>query len=342
MARNPYVFVVGAMRSGTTLLQRMLDAHPRLAVTHELDIALKGSGGTTGKAWWRKQAGLTPEGFVTPRLGDRLLRSYGFRKLGFEPAAVRQILNGPGPLSYPEFISRIFDLYGEMRGKELVGDKTPMYVRWISGLHGLWPETRFIHLIRDGRDVYQSLRTWRNPDPTAEDGFRRSGDLFVSRFKGWDEDPAVTLALWWKWTVLLGRQGGRSLGSSLYHEVMYERLVSDPVGTCRTLCAFLEIPFRMEMVRFAEGKTVADPGLESKFRWLPPTPGLRDWRNEMSKDVLERFEAAAGDLLDELGYERGATELSSGIIEGARSVAEVFVKGLRDRGAPVPSGLWNA
>lgn len=341
MARNPYVFVVGCMRSGTTLLQRMLDAHPRLAVTHELDIALKGSGGTC-KPRWREQVGLTPEGFVTPTLVNRLLGSFGFRRLGFEPAAVRQILNGSSPLSYPEFISRIFDLYGEMRGKELVGDKTPMYVRWISGLHGLWPETRFIHIIRDGRDVYQSMRSWRNPDPTATDGFRRSGDILVSRFKGWDEDPAVTLALWWKWTVLLGRQGGRSLGSSQYHEVMYERLVSDPVGTSRTLCAFLEIPFRMEMVRFAEGKTVPDPRLETKFRWLPPTPGLRDWRTEMSNDVIERFEAAAGDLLDELGYERGATGSPSAGIEGVRSVAEIFVKGLRDRRAPVPSGLWNA
>jgi Sulfotransferase family len=32
---NPYVFIVGCQRSGTTLLKRMLNAHPRLAVTSE-------------------------------------------------------------------------------------------------------------------------------------------------------------------------------------------------------------------------------------------------------------------------------------------------------------------
>ena len=40
--------------------------------------------------------------------------------------------------------------------------------------------------------------------------------------------------------------------------------------------------------------------------WLIVTPALRDWRSEMSAKDVERFEAAAGDLIDELGYPRGA------------------------------------
>ncbi len=38
--------------------------------------------------------------------------------------------------------------------------------------------------------------------------------------------------------------------------------------------------------------------------FLPPTKGLRDWRRELSDDQIARFEALAGDLLEDLGYER--------------------------------------
>jgi len=46
------------------------------------------------------------------------------------------------------------------------------------------------------------------------------------------------------------------------------------------------------------------PGLDAKKAWLPITPRLRNWRSEMSPQEIERFEAAAGDFLDELGYPR--------------------------------------
>jgi hypothetical protein len=356
MARNPYVFVVGCGRSGTTLVKRMLDAHPRLTVADEMDIGLRGFGANHIKRW-RQQIGLTHDGFVTPTFVEHLFDSRGLTRQNFESAAVRHIANARTRLSYPDFISRLFDLFADMRGKELAGDKTPWYVRRIAGLHALWPEVLFIHIIRDGRDVSQSMRSWRKSDPMASVGVGapddpsslrddpqgdvRYGDHLMSRFKTWQEDSVVTLALWWKWTVLLGRQDGRMLGSSRYHEVLYEDLVCDPVGTSKTICAFLKIPFSMKMVKFADGKTKAGPSLSSKDRWLPPTPGLRDWRTEMSEDAIERFEAAAGDLLDELGYERGAPRVPPAAMEGAATIAEAFVRGLRDRHGTVPAGLWN-
>ncbi|MDP8955760.1 MAG: sulfotransferase [Actinomycetota bacterium] len=356
MARNPYVFVVGCGRSGTTLLQRMLDAHPCLAVTNEMDIGLKGFGHNHIRRW-RNQIGLTHDGSVTATFVESLFDNWMFTRLSFDSAAVRQIANARARVSYRDFVSRLFDLYAEMRGKELAGDKTPWYVRRIWGLHQLWPDARFIHIMRDGRDVYQSMRSWRQANATSSgqggapdgparlkddpQGDVRYGDYLMSRFKTWEVDAVVTLALWWKWTVLLGRQDGRMLGSNRYQEVLYEDLVGDPVRTSKTVCAFLEIPFSMEMIKFANGKTRADPRLSSKDRWLPPTPGLRDWRIEMSEDEMKRFEAVAGDLLRELGYERGATKIPSATIEITDSVAEMFVQDLRDKRAIVPTGLYG-
>jgi hypothetical protein len=133
----------------------------------------------------------------------------------------------------------------------------------------------------------------------------------------------------------LGREAGARLGAGLYHELRYETLVADPPTELDRVCRFLEIPFDDAMLRFHEGRQRSEPGLSAKEAWLPPTPGLRDWRTEMAPEDVERFEAAAGDLLDELGYQRTAGPSD----EALRRVAvlrQTFADGMRSRRHPVP------
>ena len=70
---NPYVFIVGGTRSGTTLLQRMVDAHPDLAVIHETHWIPR---------FYEERIGLTPGGMVTTELVAKLLDDRRFGKLG--------------------------------------------------------------------------------------------------------------------------------------------------------------------------------------------------------------------------------------------------------------------
>ena len=70
---NPYVFIVGGTRSGTTLLQRMVDAHPDLAVIHETHWVPR---------FYEERIGLTPGGMVTTELVAKLLDDRRFGKLG--------------------------------------------------------------------------------------------------------------------------------------------------------------------------------------------------------------------------------------------------------------------
>jgi hypothetical protein len=280
---NPYVFIVGCPRSGTTLFQRVVDAHPELAVIDETLWILR---------LYRRSEGVTADGLVTPRVIDDLLADRRFVRLDLPIADVERLLDG-GRTPYTRFVSGIFDLYGRSRGKPLVGDKSPGYVRRIPTLHQLFPEARFVHLIRDGRDVALSATGWKKADRI----FRGWPD--------WPDDPWTTAALWWERSVRLGRDASGLLPPGRYHEVKYEALVADPTAESRKLCAFLDLPYDEAMVRFHEGRTRPQRGRGTKSQWLPPTSGLRDWRTQMSADALERFEAAAGDLLDELGYGRG-------------------------------------
>jgi hypothetical protein len=90
------------------------------------------------------------------------------------------------------------------------------------------------------------------------------------------------------------------------------------------------------MLRFYEGRTKAKKGLDAKKGWRPITPGLRDWRSQMPTEAVERFEAAAGDLLDELGYPRAVPDPPAESRQYAAQVEEQFVQELRSRKKLLP------
>jgi hypothetical protein len=136
----------------------------------------------------------------------------------------------------------------------------------------------------------------------------------------------ATAAAWWQWHVQLARQSGRELGPELYCELRYEALVERPAEQCARLCAFLGLPYDEAVLRFHEGRTCAEAGRDAKAAWLPITPGLRDWRVQMSDADVERFEAVAGDLLDELGYSRAARQLRPEVMAYASGIRNQFAR----------------
>ncbi|HET7479283.1 MAG TPA: sulfotransferase [Rubrobacteraceae bacterium] len=317
---NPVVFIVGCQRSGTTLLRRMVDANPHIAIVHE-------------SRWvpglFEERIGLTPEGYVTPDLIRLLLDNPRFALMEIEREDLEGLLAGDDPVPYPSFMTGVYDLYGKKHGKRLAGDKTPSYVRSIPTLHYLWPEAKFVHIIRDGRDVCLSATNWK------------SGGELRRRFVPLHDEPVTTTAIWWDWLVRSGREAGETLPPDLYREVRYESLVSSPERECEALCEFLNIPYDDAMVRFHEGKERPKPGRSAKNAWLRVTPGLRDWSTDMPADDIERFESAAGELLDELDYPRAAPDPGSQALATSTAVREAFARELLS-GGDRPPAYWRA
>jgi Sulfotransferase family len=312
---NPYVFIVGCPRSGTTLLQRMLDAHPHLAIIDETRWIDR---------WCRDRKGVMADGFVTGELISKLLAFPRFAQLGLGRDELESLLERDHRLSYPRFVSELFDLYGRSRGKSFVGDKTPRYVRSVMPLHELFPRARFVHLIRDGRGTSLSVVAWRKAAKLAD------------TFPTWKDHPFATAALWWEWQVRLGREAGTALGPELYVEVRYEALIADGARELASVCDFLNLGFDERMLRFHEGRQRRDSGLSAKSAWLPPTPGLRDWKTQMTAEDVERFEATAGELLDELGYPRAVPHPSAETQRLAGRLRAAFTDELRSRGRRLP------
>jgi hypothetical protein len=317
---NPYVFLVGCPRSGTTLLLRIGDSHRELAIVGELHWLPR---------YWHRRVGITPEGFVTRDLLDTLTADRRFPKLDLAPERVADLLADGRPKHFARFVTEVFDLHGQVKGKLFVGEKTPGYVRSLPTIHALWPNAKVVHLIRDGRDVTLSVLEWSRAQRLA------------AHFPTWEEDPVVTTALWWELHVRLGREAGALLGTDRYHELRYESLVSDPERACAALCAFLGVAYDPAMLRFHEKRTRPTSGLSAKKAWQPITPGLRSWREQMEPNDLRRFEAAAGELLEELGYPTGTTT-SGDDLARATELRAAFARHARSRRRRVPDAWGEA
>jgi len=313
--QNPYLFIVGSPRSGTTLLKRMLNAHPELAITRETHWITR---------YYKTGKGLTHDKKVTEALIPKLFEYHRLPHLGLEADALKGIVSKNKTMSYADFVSAVFDLYGQRQNKSLVGDKTPGYVRNIPLLHKLWPHSKFIHMIRDGREVCLSMQKWRLTEKT------------LNKYASWNDDTLSTIALWWKWHVQLGTEAGQKLTPSNYYEIKYEQLIDNPGQSCNELCDYLGLEYHENLINFANGKTNVQTGSSANASWLPPTKGLRNWKAEMSATDCERVEAVIGNFLEELGFDRAYSTISEKNKEHALKVFEKFTQYMLDSGKRLP------
>jgi len=277
MTAPVFPMFVGSGRSGTTLFRNIFDSHPDLAMTHEahfvLPMALR-------KRRYERHGGLDVERFVTD-----LYANSNFVRQGLDEAAVRAGLAATAPATFADAVRTVFAAYATAHGKPCYGDKTPGYVTHLGLLGVLFPEARFVHIIRDGRDVAMA---------------------YLDRSE-WGPSTMADAALYWRSRVSRGRATGRQLGAARYREVRYEDLVDDPEAVTRSLCRFLDLGFEPAMLEFHQrGRdfAAATPHPDA-FRGLaqPVTKGMRNWRTQMAPDDVALVETIAGDLLADLGYE---------------------------------------
>jgi Sulfotransferase family len=182
-----------------------------------------------------------------------------FRRLGLPKSDVKAALATGGVTNFSDAVRVVFEFFARSKGKPLYGDKTPLYITFIEPIAEVLPETRFVHLVRDGRDVTLAyLERDKGPATVAEGAFH------------------------WRLRVTRGRKSGRRLGADRYREFHYEDLIDDPEGTVRQICEFLDLEFQPSMLDYegtsetflAEAK---NPG-DHQHLTMAPTKGLIDWR----------------------------------------------------------------
>jgi Sulfotransferase family len=261
-------FIVGSARSGTTLLRMMLNAHPEVAVPPESRFVVD---------LYRSDE---------VQVDDFLERLEGHpRWISWDTPIedVRSQLTGVSTVTYTEAIEAAYMAYAQNRNKKRFGDKTPRYIEDLALLSRLWPDAKFVHLVRDGREVALSY---------ADVPFGPS--------------TVAKAAALWKSRVKLGMEQGRPLGTARYVELRYERLLVNPQEEVEGLCSFLDLEFDPAMLDYSERarSEVLDRAKLYNPNVMRSITKTRSWDEQMPRSQVEVFEAVAGDTLTELGYER--------------------------------------
>jgi hypothetical protein len=252
-ARAPIV-IGGCGRSGTSLLQALLGRHPAIFAGPEATVFLE-----------RVSA--------PAELGPR------FR---ISPARIEAMQRQSR--SQAEFIDRFAEDCLERSGKTVWAEKTPENVGRLGFLWRHFPKARFIHVIRDGRDVICSLRE----SPWMKLPHAR-------------EREAEHCALYWARRIAWGR---RHRSDPRYYEIRYEDLVESPEHELRLLLEWLGMDVDAGILQ----AMIAAPEARDRAR-LPSEQPIFDtsvgrWQRHLSAAERRAVEAASGSLLGELGYRR--------------------------------------
>ncbi|MEU8657609.1 sulfotransferase family protein [Actinoplanes philippinensis] len=272
------IFVVGCPRSGTTMLQLMLHAHPRIALPPETRFLL---------AAYQKRArfGDLTDPARRRELAGFIVASSQFADLGLDPDETAEAIVA-GPPTLGSAFGIVFRSYAHRFGKPRWGDKRPLYLRHLPTILRLFPDAQIINIMRDGRDCVASLKE----TPWKPSGFG-------------------TLVDYWAQSADASLLAARRYPADVYHQVRYEDLVADPEPHLRRICGFLgeaydpamSAPDKLAPVAVPEYKT-----WHTLTHQAPTTERIQSWRTRLTADELRRCEAAFGHRLAKFGYQPSA------------------------------------
>lgn len=286
--RSP-VFIIGQARSGTSILTTLVRKHLRIAFGTESQFIIRV--GRRIRTWGDLADRENRRRFVAELANERFFlrtrRNYGFE---LDQEAVVAV-SAAG--TYRSVLDAVFGQLAAQMGCGRWGDKTPEYAHHLPELYALYPDARYVHVVRDGRDV--ALSTFRtqfgakNVHTAARDWVRSIES--VERFR-------------------IAHPKARVL------DVRYEDLLDDPEGVFGALIEFLQI---------GGGDGLAQR-IGAAARLELRSGNSSKWRTGLKPPERRRFEAIGGTLLSHYGYDRTVDAVPPGPLASLYWTADDLVR----------------
>ena len=287
-ATAEYLFVVGLSRSGTTLMRRLLNAAPDVAIgpeSHFMGHLVPGFGVRDRLAKLDRVGDAERDAErIAHLLYDRMPSESGARRpsrlwtwlvraVPRDELAAR--LRAAGTDDRAVFAT-VLDLYAERRGGARVrGEKTPAHLRHVPTLLRWFPSGRVLHMVRDPRAVFVSelRRQRRSPDGPYRLVRLVPGLLELTLL-------VQTVLTWVEASARASRYATRF--PTRYRAVRFEDLVRDPEPTLRGVCDFVGVAYEPEMIArqsvVSQGTRLGEAGIDAGAadRWRSTIPGWAD------------------------------------------------------------------
>lgn len=282
------IFVVGSPRSGTTLLQMLLNAHSRIGMMGELhffDEILQ----------LRRDIPTLAAKDSINSFFQQLGKAYCLRFIpGLEGLLVLvrdRMLVAINP-SYEIFYRFVMEEFGKREQAARVGEKTPSNIRYLEDLLRIFPHARIIHIVRDPRATIASIIK-------APFG---ANDVVVNSVK-------------WKIDYDYSQQFKRKHPQSLL-EIRYETLVTHPQQQLEQVCQFIGEQYEGKMLEFYKQSSEYLQNEPWKLGVNSPvnSAAVVKWKQELSPAKIMIIEAMLGKDMDRLGYIRNPTSIMTKLI----------------------------
>lgn len=256
-------FIVGASRSGTTMLRLMLNTHSRLAVPDEMKYFRHVEGQYDLASWRIALCEDDYRGLVQQYLDTRKnVFPEGKEALDTLLAEDDRTIRGP----YRSLLAHWTKTYG----KERWGEKTPHNIFYVDVLADMFPDAQFIHVVRDPRAVVQSMNA-----------------------SSYYSDETVFNALNWRKSIRDGQcLFQQHCRPDQFLTVRYEDLVLNAESALRRVCAFLGEHFEPQILRFYEtaGQQMAGQINTPSIQRPVSRAGLSKWRRRLTKKDIQVIE----------------------------------------------------
>ena len=276
----PIFFIVGRGRSGSTLLRSLFDAHPQVMIPLESRFVqflyYK-------YPFWKKWT------------ADTAMQSIHNLTHSFEPPKLQwdtlknQIESQTSDLSFDNVCKLIYlNTHTEFPKEEIhaIGDKNPRYTFFIPQLLKIFPKAKIIHLVRDYRDNISSIK--RVGSHINESG-----------------NPYFSLGRWMLYNRFIAKYQKRF--PDKFYTLRLEDLINDPEKEMKSLCKFLTLDFRPEILNYQESinKYFEDDGFNTLHKSLK-TPfdasKIGEWKSILPQRQVIRCETLAGKFPTNYGY----------------------------------------
>ena len=277
------IFIAGPDRSGTTLLFAILASHPNISMVRRTNM-------------WRyfhKRYGdlAQPENFE--RCLGEMLR-YNRIQTFLKPDGERiRSEFWQGPPTYGRLFSLFHQHHAENLGKKRWGDKSLHTEHYVDRLFAEYPDARVLHITRDPRDRYASVRKRHGQDMPRLGGANGR----------------------WLFSMARALENQRRYPDR-YKILRFEDLAGDPEKTAREICAFLGERYFPEMLSMGGASDHTNSGGNSSFGKLEPgkisQKPIGRYREVLSNMEIAYIQMVAGKYMKQLAYQRDDVKLSLG------------------------------
>jgi len=214
-------------------------------------------------------------------LGSKLFRCSGLEAGHIRSRILAECENGGA------FLRLVMGEICAAQGMPRWAENSPEGMLYLPLIKRLIPDTLFVHILRDGRDVATSLAQRR----------------YVRAFPWEERHGLIGCGLYWEWILEHGRRFGQSVPAD-YTEVRFEQLLAHPQETLDQIGRFIDQPLDYEVIQRVAYGSVTKPNTSffSEAGRTDFNPVGR-WKKSFSPEQLLRFERLVGPTLAKLGYQ---------------------------------------